>query len=69
MAATYHQHRVQVVSPNGELHFDRIVNDNLDGHVAQARQVAWAEDRIVIEGRRRLNDYVGSPQWSEWEQV
>ena len=26
-------------------------------------------DDVVVEGRRRMNDYVGPPRWSAWERV
>jgi hypothetical protein len=58
---------------NGHYGHDAIVNFESDLPVAleDAMDAAGYHDAeaIIVFGRRRLNDYVGSPVWSQWEEL
>jgi hypothetical protein len=45
----------------------RIVN--FEHELADALDTAAEYGPPTVYGRRRMNDYVGSPIWSAWEQV
>jgi hypothetical protein len=68
------QWSVRIVGEDGEDVGEReYVNDfkNLGKVISLAIDtgVELEAGDVVVEGRRRLNDYVGSPIWSEWERV
>jgi hypothetical protein len=73
ISPSFTQWRVRIVRDGADVGDAVYVNffDELGTAVSGAidAAVGLEADDVVVEGRRRLNDFVGSPVWGEWIRV